>query len=285
MKLTYYGTSGAQGLPALFCECRACRLAREHSGRNIMTRAQALLEDESGSLPPLLIDLSPDTLHHVNFYGLPMHKVAHCVITHPHDDHLSLEELEIRCGFSITTPDGIPTLNLYGADKTGEKIADLLKNDKLGRLSFCEILPYTPTDVAGWSVTALRAKHSPSLNSYNYIIEGGGKRVLYATDTAYPEAEYFDYLKSHPSRFDAVTLDCAWTNDTRNVEHMNLADCKKFVANLAEYGAIDAETKITLTHFAHFGLIYDEIVDECRRIYAESGIKFEVAYDTYFVNF
>ena len=55
MKLQYFGTAAAEGWPALFCGCDACRRAREAGGRNIRTRSQALIDDK------LLIDFPADT--------------------------------------------------------------------------------------------------------------------------------------------------------------------------------------------------------------------------------
>ena len=47
MKLTYLGTAAAEGVPALFCRCDFCRYARKAGGREIRTRAGALLDDKS----------------------------------------------------------------------------------------------------------------------------------------------------------------------------------------------------------------------------------------------
>ncbi len=39
MKLKYLGTAAAEGIPALFCNCKHCASARELSGKNIRTRS------------------------------------------------------------------------------------------------------------------------------------------------------------------------------------------------------------------------------------------------------
>ena len=41
MKLTYLGTAAAEGIPALFCECEACRRARALGAAGIHTRSGA----------------------------------------------------------------------------------------------------------------------------------------------------------------------------------------------------------------------------------------------------
>ena len=59
MKIRYLGTAAAEGWPALFCTCKACKLAREKGGRNIRTRSQSIIDDR------LLIEFSADTYWHV----------------------------------------------------------------------------------------------------------------------------------------------------------------------------------------------------------------------------
>ena len=53
MKIQILGTAAAEGWPALFCNCEACRRAREKGGKNIRTRAGTLIDDQ------LLIDFRP----------------------------------------------------------------------------------------------------------------------------------------------------------------------------------------------------------------------------------
>ena len=66
MKIRYLGTAAAEGWPALFCSCPICTHAREHGGKNLRTRTQAILDDD------LLIDFPPDT------YGTPCNTAWSC---------------------------------------------------------------------------------------------------------------------------------------------------------------------------------------------------------------
>lgn len=65
MKLKYLGTAAAEGWPALFCHCEACKKARKLGGKNIRTRSQAIADNR------LLIDFCADTYMHVLQQGLP----------------------------------------------------------------------------------------------------------------------------------------------------------------------------------------------------------------------
>ena len=58
MKLTFLGTSAAEGFPAIFCNCEYCKEARKLGGKNIRSRSQTLINDD------LLIDLPADSYWH-----------------------------------------------------------------------------------------------------------------------------------------------------------------------------------------------------------------------------
>ena len=55
MELLFMGTAAAEGAPALFCECEHCKFARKHGGREIRSRAGALLDGV------LKLDFGPDS--------------------------------------------------------------------------------------------------------------------------------------------------------------------------------------------------------------------------------
>ena len=57
MKVKLLGTGAADGIPAFFADSRVCRHAREHGGKNIRTRAAAIVDDH------LKLDLGPDSFH------------------------------------------------------------------------------------------------------------------------------------------------------------------------------------------------------------------------------
>ena len=52
MKIQYLGTAAAEGIPAIFCDCKTCQKARKLGGKEIRTRSQAIIDDR------LLIDFS-----------------------------------------------------------------------------------------------------------------------------------------------------------------------------------------------------------------------------------
>ena len=90
MKFKYLGTSAAEGIPAMFCNCNICTQAKKLGGKNIRTRSQAVIDDR------LLIDFPPDTYTHVIYGGLDLTKIYSCIVTHSHSDHLYSKDLGMR---------------------------------------------------------------------------------------------------------------------------------------------------------------------------------------------
>ena len=56
MKLKYFGTAAYEGVPSLFCQCESCKRALALGGKNMRTRAQALIDDA------ILLDFNADTV-------------------------------------------------------------------------------------------------------------------------------------------------------------------------------------------------------------------------------
>ena len=53
MKIKFYGTSAGGGIPEIFCYCRVCEYARQHGGKDIRTRSQAVIDDCLGMEYPV----------------------------------------------------------------------------------------------------------------------------------------------------------------------------------------------------------------------------------------
>ena len=142
MKFQYLGTAAAEGWPALFCRCDACNAARRLGGKNIRTRHQALVNDD------LLLDLGPDTYHHVLTHGLDLSKVANVLITHSHIDHFYPSELAMH-GDCYSYDMAEPLLTVYGneivaARLESQKYTDVPLNDTV---AYHAPVSYTHLDV------------------------------------------------------------------------------------------------------------------------------------------
>ncbi len=271
MKLKYYGTSAAEGVPGLFCDCENCRYARQNGGRNIRTRSQALISDK------ILIDLPPDTLYHVQHLGLELHKIRHLFITHAHSDHLLASDLlEKQQGHAHSKC--MKPLTVYGSMQTIDRIFSTVHRKthvNSGRWILQEIQPFIPISADGFTATPLKANHAFELGSCIYDISDGKKRLLYGHDTGYFLDETWEYLSVEKPFYDLISLDCtAGLQKEHGEHHMNLDTCSKVRDRLISMGCADNRTVFVLHHFSHNGLAsYDSLVP----IAAESG--FEVSYD------
>ncbi len=274
MKLKYFGTAAAEGMPALFCYCDHCERAIKAGGKNIRTRSQALINDD------LLIDLPPDTYMHILSYGLDLRSIEHILITHSHEDHLYPLELgNIRLPYAHRLPDSGP-VNVYVSPCSSAAVINGAVECRIldeEHLKVNTVKPFEPFKVKDYTVTALAANHDDRLEPVIYAISDGEKTMLYGNDTGwFPEATW-EYLKNSGMRFDYVSLDCTCTQDAceRPNGHMNLAACRCTKEELLKIGCADEKTVFCLHHFSHNGgYTYDELVP----VAAEMG--FLVSYDT-----
>lgn len=275
MKLQYLGTAAAEGIPALFCDCEVCRLARERGGRNVRSRPQAMIDDA------LLIDLGPDTLFHSLTHGIDLTHIEHCLVTHIHEDHLSPFNLFCRRhGFANLAPETRP-LTVWGSRELGE----FLGADKQGNVNpdgsvlFRHAPLYTPSTVGDYEVTALPALHG-TREPYNYIIRNTAqdKTLLYAHDTfIWQDEAVWQYLTESKTVFDAVSLDCTYANSapTGIDHHMCLTDNQAMRDRLIAVGAANERTVFICNHFSHNG--DQSLYDDFSLIAADKG--FLTSYD------
>ncbi len=265
MKLTYLGTGAAEGWPAAFCNCEGCKEASRLGGKNIRTRSQALINDD------LLLDLPPDTYLHKLQQGLDLSRVRFLFVTHWHMDHFYPQELTIR-GAYYSHQMVSETLDIYCARETKElfdRIAWEAERETLDALRFHILSPFTPVQAGQYTVTPLPANHMHELDKngekphpYIYLIEEGGKKLLYCHDTGYFYPDVWNFLQK-AGHLDLVSLD--GTSGLRRVGpgggHMGMPDDIEVKERLTEMGVCGGNTRFVLNHFSHNGgLCYDRLV-------------------------
>ncbi len=249
MKIQYLGTGAAEGIPAMFCQCKVCQKAKKMGGPFVRTRSQSLVNDT------ILIDFPGDTYWHMVQNGLSLTDYHHCLITHVHDDHFNPGQFEyIRHAYAPVVPEGYEGLTVYGSEDIVEPLAMTCTNSSK-RLRTHPVNPYEPFRVADFTVTALKARHGTP-HPYNYLLQhDSGKNLLYAHDTGRFLEETWDYLREHPVRFDLVSLDCTFTNTTLGEEshHMGMGDNLIMRDKLIASGCADWKTVFVINHFTHNG--------------------------------
>lgn len=254
MKLQYFGTAAAEGIPAIFCDCPVCQEARKKGGKYVRTRSQAMIDDK------LLVDFNADTYMHTLKYDVNLSKLQHLFITHIHEDHYyPVELLNRRKGFApiVATPKltvhGSQDLAVYAEREWRAIDGNCEALFKESRIAFDILHPYERTEIDGYFVTALPAVHGTP-NPYIYIFEKDGKAFLYRNDSGYLTDEVFAYLKEKGIKFDLISYECTWGDEDAKgaaQHHLGfpnvLIEKQKFIEN----GNYKDNTISVITHFSH----------------------------------
>ena len=255
MKIQYWGTAAAEGVPGIFCNCETCRLARQYKGRKIRTRSQLLINDD------LLIDFGPDTFTNSVKYDFNLTNLEHLLITHPHSDHLYTEELWHRVkGYAREV--GVPSLSIHGSEDTLMKLCEVDKDYKAfrnqSRVLYDVMKPYETRQIARYLVTPLPACHGTKM-PFVYLIEEGNKSFLMLNDTGRPSYEVYEYLIKRGIVLNAVSFDTTFGSANALEKygvadhHMGLMDVAAVKSFLDFNGVTNYYTVCVVTHFSHQG--------------------------------
>src|SRR4051812_24054150 len=88
MRIRLLGTGGADGIPAFCAKSPVSDYAREHGGKDIRTRAAALVDGE------VKIDFGPDTLAQIQRDSLNPSEWTGAIFTHSDEDHFAVSEFQ-----------------------------------------------------------------------------------------------------------------------------------------------------------------------------------------------
>ena len=282
MKLQFFGTAAAEGIPGIFCNCPMCKEAREKKGKYIRTRSQAMLDDT------LLIDFNADTYAHSLAYDINLADLEHVLITHVHEDHYyPVEFFNRQEWFSHAmknqplTVHGSEDLEVSARASWGALKVDPHRLLDQKRIAFNILKPFEPQEIAGYKVTPLPANHGTP-HPYVYIIQKGDKTMLYYNDSGYLSSEAMAFLKEKAFKFDLVSYDCTFgKRPSGGNGHMGVPENVEMRKRFMENGNYKDTTISIITHFSHNNpnVGYDDML----KIAKENG--FELSYDGMIVEF
>ena len=262
-ELIFLGTAAAEGYPAPFCSCAHCTTARLNGGRDLRRRSALLVNAD------LLIDFGPDVFCAFQQLGLTATHLRLLLITHAHADHLAPENLEYRRHpFRGETP--LPPLTICGPQDALDLIIPVMgRHMEDARLRLLPLRAGETIEDGRYTVYALPAAHGEEgMECLLYLIEGEGRRFLYATDTGpFPEGAWA-CLRERPPQL--AILD-ATMGTLRGEHHMGIEQVKALASQLR---GLSASIACVAHHFSHnANPSYEELI----RIYGQDGIR--VAYD------
>ncbi|MBR6187050.1 MAG: hypothetical protein IKQ41_12430 [Clostridia bacterium] len=267
MNIQFLGTAAAEGVPAVFCRCEMCEYARKAGGREIRTRAGAIIDGR------LKLDFGPDSYHHMLTHGLRFADVHSVLVTHSHSDHFSPLELEFRSPVYSDIREDEPPMTIYGNEAVGALAEPYLRAGR-HRLAFRKMTPFEPVEIEGYRVTALEAVHCTGGNEKRYpvefmgrtlyrtedalfyLVEKGASSILYAHDTCEFSRPDMEFLAG--KKLGLISLDC--TGGSRHsfdythwAGHMSADGCLRMRDKLLRIGAADGHTVFVASHFSHNG--------------------------------
>ena len=265
MTLKVLGTSAAEGWPALWCVCDACREAARRGGRDLRMRAAYNVDDR------IQIDLGPDALAQMWQFGVDYARLEHLFFTHSHADHCVPENLFFRRrGFSIIPDDSL--LRVYGSRQVLTAMHQHFEVLPLLQAEYHVIRSFELVDCGDLRVTPIRADHGGEEEAFNFLLESATGSILQGNDTGWYPDETWEFLAGR--EIDAVLLDCTYGLHSGGGSHLGAPEVVQAMAELQSLGALAPNARRIATHFSHNGAA----------LYAELAAYFtphsiEVAYD------
>ena len=268
------GTAASEGIPAVWCNCPLCALARISGGKDIRTRCQAMIDDS------VLVDFPMDTYMHALNNGLDLSEIEAVFVTHSHMDHFYPREFVLR-GFPYAHNMTRKSVSLYGNPTViaayERDAADKMHRDARKSIPTRVLHAYErAVTKSGYVVTTLPANHTKGEECLLYAIERGGKSALILNDTGMLPLSTYERAASIGLKFDLVSFDCTYGGERRDefCRHMGLPNVIHEREKMQKCGIIKENAKFVVTHFSHNGkLNYAEL---CKRAEPEGFI---VAYD------
>ncbi len=277
MRLMFLGTSAAEGVPAVFCNCPTCRNAKVKGGRDVRTRSQILIDDD------ILFDFPMDTYMHMLAYKLDLSKIKLVLITHAHMDHCYPQEFCMRGapfahGLTEKTVKVLCDKNVHEiflTDTAREMRSEIAENIILDIIK-----PFERRSEGDTAIIAVPASHTVGEDCLVYYVARGGKGALMLNDTGVLDRSVYERLFDMGARVDIATFDCTYGVKRHGPgRHMGLYDVAEQIETMEKVGLFNQGAVKYATHFSH-----NTEYDYAGTVKAAKPLGIEVAYDGLCVN-
>lgn len=249
MRVMFLGTAAAEGVPAVFCNCPTCLNAKAKGGKDMRTRSQILIDDDT------LFDFPMDTYMHMLRYNLDLSAVKRVFITHSHMDHCYPQEFCMRGG-PFAKNLSVDKVEVYG----NSKVCEMFKSDTAREIrpavaegiDLKVLRPYDEVTSGEMRIIALPASHTVGEECLVYYLERGGKGVLLLNDTGVLDVQVYNRLAKMRVNIRLVALDCTYGALRHGAgRHMGLYDIVDQKSVMAQAGVITDDTVVIATHLSH----------------------------------
>jgi len=219
----------------------------------------------------LKIDFGPDTYMQALQQGIDLTQVEHLLVTHTHQDHFAPDDLAMR---GKVFAHGLEhELTVWGGDRALAMAQTVLTLSRTTGVNLRHVRPFVPFEACDSRVTPLLADHNPQETCLLYLIERGGRRLLWGHDSGIFPEETWAYLAGQPA-LDGVVLDGTNGPLTFGGGHMGIEDMIAVKQRMLAEGMATPGTLFVATHFSHNGgLLHAELEERL----CPAG--FVVAYD------
>jgi phosphoribosyl 1,2-cyclic phosphate phosphodiesterase len=256
MFLKLLGSAAAEGWPATFCACDACREARRRGGKDLRRRTTYQLGEA------VHVDWGPDSYSSMIGLNVDYSALRHLFITHSHQDHWMPEELAWRRPGYSRVPDG-SWLNIYGNSQTGAAFTRRYPEPDAFSMSYRQVAPFEEIALEdGVVAVPLEASHAAEdEQALNYLFHVNGRQVVIGNDTGWWRPEVWDFLAQQ--QLHVVVMDCtsgplgtgprdvakSWVGS----HHLNCEWVVEVRDELARRGALAPDCRFVANHFSHNG--------------------------------
>jgi len=268
MKIHFLGTAAAEGFPNAFCRCPYCAKARELGGKNIRTRTSAIVDDT------IKFDYSPDSYMQALRDGIDYGAIEHMLVTHTHSDHFNAYDLE--CRRSGIAHELHHPMHIYGNDAVMQRTRAAIGRFEGERFAFHLLRPFETFSAGDARVTPLLADHDRMETCLLYVVEKGGKTLLYGHDSGwFPDATW-QWLRNR--QLDCAILDCThgYTGNARDRNHMCVETVLEAQREFRKENVLKPDGKIVVTHFSHNSKLlheqFEQIFDPVGIVTAYDGL-------------
>ncbi|MBD5131856.1 MAG: hypothetical protein HDT28_04605 [Clostridiales bacterium] len=249
MKIKFLGTAAAEGVPAVFCNCKTCRHAKETGGKNIRTRSQILIDDDT------LFDFPMDTYMHMLTYRFDLSKIKRVLITHAHMDHCYPQEFCMHGGpfaHDMTEQNIKVFCNQTVHDMFMSDIKREVRPEVEQTISVNTLRPFDEVVDGDMRIIALPASHTKGEQCLVYYLERNGVGILLMNDTGPLEFEVFERLYGMSARVDLAALDCTYGAIEHGAgRHMGLYDINNQVKLIRQARLFKENSTVIATHLSH----------------------------------